>query len=131
MGTISCLEYWVSPKYRKNPFNGLFGWILEKNRVPSVEELQEKYAFTYYSTMNKAVTDVNNGAIGASADVRSLRKSSVADIVSGVSKVCPGAPPLFMQYLSKHWARRRRESCWVNHIQAQGFFTADSSAEES
>lgn len=36
--------------------------------VPSVEELQSKYAFTYYSTMTKAVTDVNNGAIGANAD---------------------------------------------------------------
>lgn len=36
--------------------------------VPSVEDLQKKYAFTYYSTMNKAVGDVNGGTIGANED---------------------------------------------------------------
>ena len=33
-----------------------------------MEELQEQYAFSYYSTMNKAVTDVNNGTAGVNAD---------------------------------------------------------------
>ena len=42
-------------------------WAFAK-RQPSVEELQEQYAFSYYSTMNKAVTDVNNGTAGVNAD---------------------------------------------------------------
>ena len=77
MGTISYLEYLVKPEYRKNPFDGLIGWILEKNRPPSVEDLQNQYAFTYYSTMNKAVTDVNNGT---TANSDSTKDSAVAGV---------------------------------------------------
>lgn len=36
--------------------------------LPTVEDLQEMYDFTYYSSMNAAVTDVNNGTIGTNAD---------------------------------------------------------------
>lgn len=67
MGTVSYIKHLVSPKCRKFPFDGIIGWKL-CHRVPTVEDLQERYAFTYYSTMNKAVTDVNNGSIGANED---------------------------------------------------------------
>lgn len=66
MSEISHVKYLANPKYRKFPFKGLIGWILA-NRPPSVEDLQSKYEFRYYSTMNKAVTDVNNGTT-ANAD---------------------------------------------------------------
>ena len=45
--------------------------------VPSVEELQEKYAFTYYSSMGKAVTDVNNGTL---ANSDATKDSAVAGV---------------------------------------------------
>ena len=45
---------------------------------PSLEYLQNKYPFEYYSTVNLAVTDVNNGTIGASAD------SDKSDAVAGI-----------------------------------------------
>lgn len=46
--------------------------------VPTPEQLQAKYKFEYYSTLNSAVDDVNNGTIGANADV------DMADAVAGV-----------------------------------------------
>lgn len=66
MEVISYAKYLASPQYRKFPFKGLAGWIVG-NFPPSVEDLQHKYNFTYYSTMGKAVTDVNNGTL-ANAD---------------------------------------------------------------
>ena len=68
MSEISYAKYLANPKYRKFPFKGLAGWLLA-NRPPSVEDLQDKYAFSYYSTMNNAVTDVNNGTT-ANADAQ-------------------------------------------------------------
>lgn len=59
-------------------FSPIIARSLAGGGIPSVEELQDKYAFSYYSTMNKAVTDVNNGAIGANAD--STKDSAVAGV---------------------------------------------------
>lgn len=67
MERISYAKYLASPQYRKFPFDGLIGWIVG-NFPLSVEDLQSKYDFAYYSTMVKAVTDVNNGSIGANED---------------------------------------------------------------
>lgn len=64
---VSYVNYLINPKHRKFPFKGIIGWAL-LNKIPTVEELQEKYAFKYYSTMNKAVGDVNSGSIGVNED---------------------------------------------------------------
>jgi hypothetical protein len=77
MHEISYAKYLASPQYRKFPFGGIIGWMLY-GRYPTVEELQEQYAFTYYSTMNKAVTDVNNGSIGANEDA--VKDTAVAGV---------------------------------------------------
>lgn len=77
MHEISYAKYLASPKYRKFTFGGIIGWMLY-GRYPTVEELQEQYAFTYYSTMNKAVTDVNNGSIGANEDA--VKDTAVAGV---------------------------------------------------
>lgn len=50
-------------------WNGYFYYNVGSQELDTIEQLQAKHEFTYYSTMNLAVTDVNNGAIGASADV--------------------------------------------------------------
>lgn len=76
MGEISYAEYLVSPKYRKFPFGGIIGWILA-NRPLSVDDLQNKYSFAYYSTMNLAVNDVNNGT---TANADSTKDSAVAGV---------------------------------------------------
>jgi len=36
--------------------------------VPSIEELKDRYSFVYYSSINNAITDVNNNEIGENAD---------------------------------------------------------------
>jgi hypothetical protein len=64
---VSYANYLASPKHRKFPFKGIIGWAL-LNKIPTVEDLQKKYAFKYYSTMNKAVGDVNSGSIGVNED---------------------------------------------------------------
>ena len=51
-------------------------------RPLSVEELQEQYSFAYYSTMCKAVTDVNNGTL-ANADA--TKDTAVAGVYADES----------------------------------------------
>lgn len=46
--------------------------------VPTPEQLQAKYKFEYYSTLNGAVNDVNNDTIGKNADVN--KEDAVAGI---------------------------------------------------
>lgn len=50
-------------------WNGVFYYTVGTQELDTVSQLQEQYDFEYYSTMNLAVTDVNNGTIGANADV--------------------------------------------------------------
>lgn len=66
MEEISYAKYLASPEYRKYPYKGLIGWLIYK-AAPSVEDLQKKYDFTYYSSMTAAVTAVNNGTSNADA----------------------------------------------------------------
>ena len=61
--------------------------------VPSVEELQETYEFTYYSTMYDAVQDVNSGTIGNSADITEENK---ADAVAGIFTDDEGMPNVIL-----------------------------------
>lgn len=46
--------------------------------VPTPEQLQAKHKFEYYSTLNGAVNDVNNGTVGDNADVN--KENAVAGI---------------------------------------------------
>lgn len=59
-------------------WNGYFYYNVGSQELDTIEQLQAKHEFTYYSTMNAAVNDVNNGTIGASAD------SDKEDAVAGV-----------------------------------------------
>jgi hypothetical protein len=58
-------------------------WRMAK-RPPTIEELQEMYDFTYYSSMNAAVTDVNNGTIGTNADA--TKDTAVAGVYTDQGK---------------------------------------------
>ena len=53
---------------------------------PSLEYLQSKYQFEYYSTLSGAVNDVNDGTIGSNADV------DRADATAGIYTDKDGKP---------------------------------------
>ena len=80
MEVISFGKYLASPEYRKYPYDGLVGWLIGKF-PPSVADLQSKYDFAYYSSMNAAVTAVNNGTANADA----TKETAVAGVYTDKS----------------------------------------------
>ena len=59
-------------------WNGHFYYTVGTQELNALEQLQEKYEFTYYSTMNGAVNDINNGTVGANSDAE--KDTAVAGI---------------------------------------------------
>ena len=54
--------------------------MLDAISPPTAEELQERYEFTYYSTLSGAIADVNADTVGTNAD--SAKDNAVAGIYS-------------------------------------------------
>lgn len=58
----------IADEFSEQVAEGTDGAITIETPPLSTDELQKKYSFEYYSTIHKAVADVNNNEIGANAD---------------------------------------------------------------
>ena len=65
-------------------WSGKFNYNVGIDSAPSIEYLQSKYEFEYYSTLNGAVNDVNNGTIGTNADAN--KEDAVAGIYTNAGQ---------------------------------------------
>ena len=64
--------------------NALDNTLEDLGVVPTPEQLQARYKFEYYSTLNGAVNDVNNGTIGTNADAN--KDDAVAGIYTNAGQ---------------------------------------------
>ena len=64
--------------------NALDSTLEDLGVVPTPEQLQARYKFEYYSTLNGAVNDVNNGTIGTNADAN--KDDAVAGIYTNAGQ---------------------------------------------
>ena len=68
----------ITDEFSEQVAEGTNGAIIVETPPLSTDELQKKYSFEYYSTIHKAVADVNNNEIGANADAN--KENAVAGI---------------------------------------------------
>ncbi len=84
-GNFICDAIWSTANGLFNTNNNALDNTLEDlGVVPTPEQLQARYKFEYYSTLNGAVNDVNNGTIGTNADAN--KEDAVAGIYTNAGQ---------------------------------------------
>lgn len=65
---VGGIEYYVDSNNVKNAFSELHANFANLAGIDTIEDLQNKYEFIYFSTLNDAVDAVNNGAVDSSVN---------------------------------------------------------------